>query len=372
MMATSLPALYRNVDYFVITAQPTTTAESSFIMLVAKDMSQSASVTVRAAVSLRGTSYSTGQTIGVTFTNLPLTALITSSGELTGSKVVVTGKSINVYAGNFATKVGTGTLTDDMMEEFPPKLTWGKRFVALPYTGSAKSQLYLYSETSFTTSNIRITPSVTATSISNTIKYSLAADTAYFIESDNQAMAVHFQESGTVGSQRPANIYIPPISQWTSGHRFYVPTDRIAILGLVIESGFLDGLKFGTSQAKSIFTFKALTGTTMVYATGQVTAGNVYTLSHDSKAAYGAQIYQYNPNGACAEATHLGMRLLDYDQVCEVDNNMTYCIMKITQYEYCSILLISIPVSITNFHLIVTGTTVQWYCCLARCRLSRG
>ena len=51
-------------------------------------------------------------------------------------------KGVSVYAGNKKSRVGTaGTNTDDLLEEFPPSATWGRKFVTVPYPGSAAAEV---------------------------------------------------------------------------------------------------------------------------------------------------------------------------------------------------------------------------------------
>ena len=315
MTARSLPAEFRGTEYYIITSQPNGASARSFIYLVAKDSTQTADVTIAGGTTtFRGTNYNVAQTVSVTFTGQPLTAVLESAAELTGTKVEVPGKSVSVYAGNYQTTVGTGTLADDMIESFPPKITWGKRYILLPFTGSAKSFVTAFSTTAFSPTNARITPDITPTTVAGTSKYTLNGDTAYYLETDNPSMVVQFQESGSSGTQRPANIYIPPMVQYTSGHHFFVPADRTVNLGVAIEESYLDGLRMDGNQLKSSLTFRQVAGTTMMWAVGQVVSGR-HTITHDSKATYSAQVYQYTPNGQCSEATHLGMKLLNYDQV---------------------------------------------------------
>ena len=77
-----------------------------------------------------------------------------------------------------------------------------------------------------------------------------------YFETNIPVMAVLYQTSGTTGGQFPANLYLPPIAQWSSEYNFYVPVDRTAYAGIAIDGYYLSDLEYNGNPASGLFTFK--------------------------------------------------------------------------------------------------------------------
>ena len=75
-------------------------------------------------------------------------------------------------------------------------------------------------------------------------------------ETSQPAIAVLYQTSGVTGSQMPANIFLPPMSQWANNYQFYVPTDRIAYVGIAIDTYYVDDLHYDATTASGLFSFQ--------------------------------------------------------------------------------------------------------------------
>ncbi len=173
------------------------------------------------------------------------TLLITSKGnnlDLTGSKII-SDKPLTVVTGHQCGNIPSDTdFCENILEQIPPTVTWGKQFLLSPYK-TRDGQFYkIVASKAYTTVKhncINGESSVTLISSGSFTTIQTANGKYCYLEANHPVLATQMSPSNDFdGTGDPAISVVPPLERFTKATSFFIPqlsTINLAYLNIVTK-----------------------------------------------------------------------------------------------------------------------------------------
>ena len=233
----------------------------SQVLLIGCEDSTELTITPTQAIQIpfdlvRGSNYSVIVSSGESYTvtlNRFQTLLMSSTLDLTGSKVV-SNKPIAFFSGYQCASVPVGVnYCDHLIEQLPPTLTWGRHFFVASSLGKTAGEQYKLI-TSTTTTIVSYYCYTSGGSFSQTFNTTLSGAGRSYEFHIAQNMFCSVQVSSPVllvqfaigGSREPSNygdpfmVMIPPVEQYRNNYTFVTQSGFQNAITVIIASEFLN------------------------------------------------------------------------------------------------------------------------------------
>lgn len=151
------------------------------------------------------------------------TVLITSSMDLTGTKIV-SNKPLSVISGHECASVPSHAPgCEPLAVQLPPSITWGNTFLLASFSGRDTDTIFKFVSAEVTSVFISCNQSLTLENITS-FQFSASANGYCFLRSEKPILVVQFATSGNGdGRGDPTMALVSPVDQFVNNISFLVP-----------------------------------------------------------------------------------------------------------------------------------------------------